>query len=471
MAKPRRVYVCQSCGAQSPRWEGRCAECGEWDSLVEEAVAAPSGRASQAARHGGGGPRPITAIENETVERLSTGEGEFDRVLGGGVVPGSAVLIGGEPGVGKSTLLVQVGLHLAGRDLPAPILYVTAEESAQQVRLRAERLGTLREELLLLAENNVSRILQEAEKVGPAALFIDSIQMVFWPELESAPGSVAQVRECAAALVAFAKRTGCPLFLVGHVTKEGSLAGPKVLEHLVDVVLYFEGERYGAARLVRAVKNRFGATGEIAVFEMGARGLEPVEDPSRMFLSGGTPGGEGSAVTCSLEGTRPFLVEVQALVAAGLPGGARRRISGADANRVSMLLAVLEKRAGLGLSDQDVFANVVGGVQLEEPSADLALALATASSLTERPVPPGLVVMGEVGLGGEVRPVQGLELRLREVARLGFAEALVPAANGTTSHGAVRARPVERLEEALAWLGPRREIARSVEIDSAPAGR
>ncbi|MFW5858141.1 MAG: DNA repair protein RadA, partial [Planctomycetota bacterium] len=325
-----------------------------------------------------------------------------------------------------------------------------------QLRLRAERLGALSETLLVLAENNVEAILREAERVEAALVIVDSIQMVFWPEMESAPGSVAQVRECAAGLIAQAKRRDAPVLLVGHVTKEGAIAGPRVLEHLVDVVLYFEGDQHHHARLLRAVKNRFGAVGEIGVYEMASEGLRPVADPSRLFLSGRERPAEGSVVAACLQGSRPFLAEAQALVAPGLPSGARRRISGADGNRVSMLLAVLEKRCGLSLADHDVYVNIAGGARANEPSADLAIALAIAGSQQERPAPADLVAVGEVGLGGEVRAAPAVERRLAEAARLGFRQAVVPAACASLeAPKGLDCIPVRRLDEALDLLGER----------------
>jgi DNA repair protein RadA/Sms len=452
MAKEKTRYTCTACGGASSKWLGKCPACGEWDTLVEEAVAHEESRASRASL-GGSAARPVTELAGEREDRSGSGDAELDRILGGGLVAGSAVLLGGDPGIGKSTLLLQAALARAAAH-PGPVLYVTAEESATQVRLRAERLGTLVPGLLVLAENNVNRVLREAERVGAGLVVIDSIQMVYWPEMDSAPGSVSQVRECAAGLIAQAKRCGAPVVLVGHVTKEGAIAGPKVLEHMVDVVLYFEGDRHHTARILRSVKNRFGATGEIGVFEMAGTGLRAVDDPSRLFLSAVEGPVEGAVVTAAVEGTRPFLAEVQALATAGLPGGARRRITGADANRVSMLLAVLEKRCGLSLADQDVFVNVVGGVRLEEPSADLAIALAVASSLQERAVPRDLAVVGEVGLGGEVRPAGNMDLRLREAVRLGFRRALLPAESEVELPG-LSLQPVRRLEEALELLGER----------------
>jgi DNA repair protein RadA/Sms len=363
----------------------------------------------------------------ERDDRVRTGIGELDRVLGGGVVRGSLVLIGGDPGVGKSTLLLQAARALA--QAAPPVLYVTAEESAAQVKMRADRLGIATDGLLLWPENDLSVVQAHLDDVKPRALVIDSIQTVFLPDLESAPGSVAQVRECGARLMTLAKGLGIATFLVGHVTKEGALAGPRVLEHLVDTVLYFEGERHHAYRVLRAVKNRFGSTNEIGVFEMAEGGLVEVKNPSGFFLAERPREAPGSVVVSSLEGTRPVLLELQALVAPAPVGTPRRTVLGADYNRVCLLLAVLEKRAGVPLGSQDVFVNVAGGGRVTEPAADLGIVVAAASSYMDRPVPPDVLVVGEVGLTGEVRAVAGLELRLREAAALGFRRAIVPQSN------------------------------------------
>lgn len=457
MGKRKTVFVCQECGHTASRWLGKCPSCQAWDTLVEEVSAAGAGGGGAGGtgadrRLGGDGVavRPISAIEADETARLSTGVGELDRILGGGLVPGSAVLVGGEPGVGKSTLLMQAAHWIAttGRS----VLYVTAEESAMQLRLRGERLGTLDDRLHVLAENDLDAILLAIEKAAMGAVVLDSIQMVYWSRVASAPGSVGQVRECAGALIALAKRMGLPLVLVGHVTKDGAIAGPKVLEHMVDAVLTFEGDRVHAARVLRAAKNRYGAVGEIAVFEMAGSGLKPVDDPSRLFLSGRQEACAGTVVTATLQGSRPFLAEVQALAALGCPGTARRRVSGADSNRLAMLLAVLEKRADLSLADQDVFCNVVGGASVTEPGGDLAIALAVAGSLRERTFPADTVAVGEVGLGGEIRPVARLEARLAEAARLGFRRAVIPANGAETLTTAIELNPVASLEQAFQWL-------------------
>jgi DNA repair protein RadA/Sms len=396
--------------------------------MVEEraAVAGPTGRRGRAPDPGA---RPVRLHEVSAgdAERVRTGLAELDRVLGGGVVAGSLVLIGGDPGIGKSTLLLQACHALA--EVAGPVLYVSGEESAPQVKLRADRLGLAAKDLFLLAETAVETIEAQAHALVPRVLVIDSIQTVHLGDLESAPGSVSQVRECGARLMTLAKTRGTAVFLVGHVTKEGALAGPRVLEHLVDTVLYFEGERHATYRVLRAVKNRFGSTNEIGVFEMTGAGLREVANPSALFLAERPRGAPGSVIVAALEGTRPLLLELQALVAPAHFGTPRRTVLGAEYNRVCLLLAVLEKRAGLPLQSQDVFVNVAGGARCQEPAADLGIAVAAASSYAERPVAPDLVVIGEVGLTGEVRAVGGLEPRLAEAAGLGFSTAIVPRSN------------------------------------------
>ena len=453
MAKTKTQYVCSECGAPSPRWAGKCPSCGKWDTLAEEELRRDEARATRSPMAEKGSAIPLPQIGAEGGTRQPSGIEELDRILGGGLVQGSAILVGGDPGIGKSTLLMQTAGALA-RSIK-PILYVTAEESAQQVRLRAERLGCMDENILVLPENNVDRILSAAEKHSPALVIVDSIQMVYWPMLDGAPGSVGQVRESAAGLIAWAKRAGSPIFLIGHVTKDGAIAGPKVLEHMVDVVLYFEGDKHHAARILRGVKNRFGAANEIGVFEMAGEGLLPVRDPSKFFLSGRKQNAQGTAVAAALSGSRPFLIEVQALAAPGYPGSARRRVSGADSNRVAMLLAVLEKRCGLQFHDTDVFVNVVGGVELDDPGSDLALAMAMAGSFADRAPGIGTAMIGEVGLGGEVRPVQAISARLKEAARLGFSQAVIPAENAKEAPpSTISINPVRTLDEAMAFLYP-----------------
>lgn len=453
MGKGKAVFVCQECGHESPKWLGRCPACSAWNSFAEERSAVSGGAARPrglGAKEGGALPVRLWEAEAAPEQRTPTGLAEFDRVLGGGVVAGAVTLVGGDPGIGKSTLLLQVMDKLAAR--LGPVLYVSGEESAQQVRLRAERLGTAARDLLFLAETNLSAIETALEEAKPRAVVVDSIQTVFHPDLPAAPGSVTQVRECAAALLRWGKEAAVPVFLVGHVTKSGELAGPRVLEHIVDTVLYFEGERQTNLRLLRAVKNRFGPTHEVGIFEMGEAGLAGVENPSRLFLAERPPNAAGSVVVPAMEGSRPLLLEVQALVAAtNFMGTPRRLVTGADYNRVAIVLAVLEKRAGLQLGSQDVYVNVVGGGRIDEPGADLGLALAVASSLRNVAIPPDVVAVGEIGLAGEVRSVARLEYRLAEAAKLGFARALIPAANreGLRLPRGLAAVPVRRVEEAL----------------------
>ena len=454
---PRAVSVfrCQECGFASPK-PGTCPDClragGVYVQLVEErADAAPRTRRSGALSSGR--PQPLKDVVLEVGERWPTGIGELDRVLGGGVVRGSLVLIGGDPGIGKSTLLLDAARALA-KTRP-PVLYVSAEESAAQVKMRADRLGIAADGLLLWAETDLHAVQAALDDVKPNALIVDSIQTVFLPDLESAPGSVAQVRECGARLMTQAKGRGLATFLVGHVTKEGALAGPRVLEHLVDTVLYFEGEPHHAYRVLRAVKNRFGSTNEIGVFEMTEGGLREVANPSGFFLSERPVDAPGSVVVAALEGTRPMLLELQALVSRASFGTPRRTVLGADYNRVCLLLAVLEKRAQLPIGNQDVFVNVAGGGRVVEPAADLGVVLAAASSYMERPLPADVVVLGEVGLTGEVRAVAGLESRLRAAAQLGFREAVVPKSSAADVRAApLRVRGVATVAEAVEALLP-----------------
>jgi DNA repair protein RadA/Sms len=426
--KTKTIYSCQECGAQSQKWLGRCPECEAWNSLVEERAGAAA--ASAGARYSlasTAGPRLYEEIDTVVSTRLTTGIDEFDRVLGGGVVPGSLVLIGGEPGIGKSTLLLQAAAHFAST--VGPVLYSSGEESEHQIKSRGERLGVSRAPLYLLAETCLERILEEIARLRPALIVVDSIQTVFSLKFQSAPGSVGQVRESATQLLFAAKGQNIPTFLVGHVTKDGNLAGPKVLEHIVDTVLYFEGEKHHAHRIVRAVKNRFGAVSEMGVFEMTGKGLKAVPNPSALFLAERPDNVPGSAVLCCLEGSRPLLVEVQALVSSTSYGNARRMASGIDQNRLSLLLAVLEKRAGLNLLGEDVFINVAGGMTVDEPAADLAVVAAVASSLRNRPIRAGTAVFGEVGLAGEIRGTTQAALRLREAAQMGFTRVIVAEGN------------------------------------------
>jgi DNA repair protein RadA/Sms len=453
--RPSSVYRCQECGFASPK-PGTCPDCartGSWVTLVEERAEAPARGRRGAAAATATRPVPLKDVVLEQGDRLPTGIGELDRVLGGGVVRGSLVLIGGDPGIGKSTLLLQAARALA-RARP-PVLYVSAEESAAQVKMRADRLGIAADGLLLWAETDLGAVQAQIDDVKPQALIVDSIQTVYLPDLESAPGSVAQVRECAARLMTLAKGRGLATFLVGHVTKDGGLAGPRVLEHLVDTVLYFEGEAHHAYRVLRAVKNRFGSTNEIGVFEMAERGLIEVTNPSGFFLAERPADAPGSVVVAGLEGTRPMLLELQALVTRASFGTPRRTVLGADYNRVCLLLAVLEKRAGLPIGNQDVFVNVAGGGRVLEPAADLAIVVAAASSYMERPIAGDVVVLGEVGLTGEVRGVTGLDPRLRAAAQLGFRAAVVPRSSAAEAKSLPLAvKAVATVGEALEALLP-----------------
>jgi DNA repair protein RadA/Sms len=437
MKSPKVVFVCQECGAQAPKWMGRCTECGGWNTLVEERAVEPAGApATRYSQLGASSGATLYAdVETEKAVRLSTGIDEFDRVLGGGVVPGSLVLLGGEPGIGKSTLLIQAAAHFART--VGTVLYASGEESEHQVKSRGDRLGLGVAPLYLLAETCLERILEEVARLKPALVIVDSVQTVWSNKFQSAPGSVGQVREAATQFLFAAKGQNIPMILVGHVTKDGTLAGPKVLEHVVDTVLSFEGERHHSHRVVRAVKNRFGAVSELGVFEMTGTGLRPVPNPSTLFLSERASGVPGSAVLCCVEGSRPFLVEVQALVSTSLFGNARRMAVGIDQSRLSLLLAVLEKRAGLSLAGDDVYVNIAGGMTVEEPAADLSVLAAVASSVRNRGLAPSTAVFGEVGLSGEVRGVPQAPLRIREAAQMGFTRVVLPTANVDPSEEAV----------------------------------
>ena len=450
MAKVKSVYTCNECGANSPKWVGQCPSCSAWNTLYETTVV-PISNARAARQYGApAAVHDLAAVTPEKISRQPTGISELDRVLGGGLVTGSVVLIGGDPGIGKSTLLTQA---MATIGQSVKVLYVSGEESSDQIALRAQRLGLKSDRLRLLTENQVEIILASAQSEHPQVIVVDSIQTMYTDILQSAPGSVAQVRESAAQLVRYAKQTGTALFLVGHVTKEGTLAGPRVLEHMVDTVLYFEGDTGSAFRIIRAIKNRFGAVNEIGVFAMTETGLREVGNPSSMFLSRQGDAVPGSVVLATQEGTRPLLVEVQALVDQSHLSNPRRVCVGLDTNRLAMLLAVLHRHAGIATYDQDVFVNVVGGVRVLETAADLAILAATVSSLRNRPLGKDLVVFGEVGLAGEVRPVQRGQERIREAAKLGFKRALVPAANMPKKGDAgIELLPVRRLTEALEML-------------------
>ncbi len=452
-SRARTFYACAECGHASPKWLGQCPACRRWNTLHEE-VAAPEPRAGGRGPRSSGRPIPLHEVEASEEERLRTGIGELDRVLGGGVVPGGLVLLGGDPGIGKSTLLLAALDRLAIAVSPRPVLYVSGEESARQVKLRADRLGASAPNLHLLAETDGARVLQISEGLAPAALAVDSIQTQFLPELASAPGTVTQIREVAARLMAFAKTTETPVFLVGHVTKDGAIAGPRVLEHMVDTVLYFEGGGAHPYRVLRAHKNRFGSASEIGVFEMKARGLQEVPNPSALFLAERPVDAPGSAVAAALSGTRTVLVEVQALVAPTAFGTPRRTALGLDPNRVALLAAVLEKKVGLDILSCDLFVNVAGGLELDDPAADLACAASLASSFRDRAIGPRTLVVGEVGLAGEVRAVAQAEARLAEAARLGFTRAIVPAGNARHAEppAGVDLVGVETVAEALDHL-------------------
>lgn len=424
--KQKTIYSCQQCGLQSPKWLGKCPDCNQWNSLVEETVTLQKkgGRAVQLRSESM--PVRLAEVAATAEDRLRCGITEFDRVLGGGVVPGSFTLIGGDPGIGKSTLLLQA----AGRwTASGRVLYVTAEESTRQVKLRAGRLDVDAGDLYLLAETSLEAVLERVRELQPAFLVVDSIQTVFTAALESAPGSVSQVRECASRLMHLAKGEGVPTFIVGHVTKDGSIAGPRMLEHMVDTVLYFEGDAGHPYRILRAVKNRYGSTNEIGVFEMKDAGLTEVSNPSELFLAERPADAAGSVVVPAIEGTRPILVELQALVSGSAFGNPRRTAMGLDSNRISLLIAVLEKKVGYSLLAQDIFVNIAGGVRLTEPAVDLGVIAALASSHLNRPVDERTVIFGEVGLTGEVRAVSRPELRVKEAARLGFNRCVLPAGN------------------------------------------
>jgi DNA repair protein RadA/Sms len=422
-SKVKSQHICQQCGFQSAKWLGRCPGCGQWNTLVEETILTPGAKELPPPAS----PQPIDRVELEESLRISSKIVELDRVLGGGVVPGSAVLIGGDPGIGKSTILLQAlhGLTASERS----ILYISAEESTVQIKMRSQRLGLTSSHLYVAAESALENILRLSEELSPAALAVDSIQTVYSSQLESAPGSVSQVRHCADRLIQEGKKKGRPTFLVGHVTKEGAIAGPKVLEHMVDTVLYFEGDRGHAFRILRATKNRYGSTNEIGVFEMKDSGLQEVANPSELLLAERPLDTPGSAVTAAMEGTRPILVEVQALTSSSSLAVPRRTSMGIDHNRLALLVAVLEKRVGLSMLHQDIFVNAVGGVRIDEPAVDLAIATAVASSFLDKPVDPHTVLLGEVGLTGEVRAVSRTDIRVEEAAKLGFRRCLLPQSN------------------------------------------
>ncbi len=447
MAKAKTLHACTECGGTSPKWQGQCPHCGAWNTLVES-VAAPTRFTTVA---GARAPvRPLASIVARERPRFATGLEEFDRVLGGGLVPGGVILLGGDPGIGKSTLLLQAGAAIGGS---RKVLYVTGEESGDQVAMRAERLGLVNAPVELLAEVELESIVSAIDTARPEVVVVDSIQTVYTEALGSAPGSVSQVRECAAQLTRLAKERGIVVVFVGHVTKDGAIAGPRVLEHIVDTVLYFEGDAHSAFRLVRAIKNRYGAANELGVFAMTERGLRGVSNPSALFLSQHSEAVPGTAIVATLEGSRPLLVEIQALVDPVSGTGPRRLAVGLDPQRLALLLAVLHRHGGVEVAGHDVFVNAVGGVRIDEPAVDLAVLLAIDSSLKNRALPDKLVVFGEVGLAGEIRPVQRGQERIREAAKLGFRTVLCPAANRSRQAvPGIDLVPVERIGEAIEWL-------------------
>lgn len=450
MAKTKTKFTCQTCGYETPKWMGKCPGCNAWNTLVEEVEQKSTRRGAFA--HSSPTvqrkPSPITSIQSENEPRMYTTNKEFNRVLGGGIVQGSLVLIGGDPGIGKSTLLLQISSQLASQK---KVLYISGEESVKQTKLRSDRLGITSEQLFVLAETDLEFISQTIVELEPSFVVIDSIQTIYHSEIASAPGSVSQVRECTAELMRIAKSHGIAIFIVGHVTKEGNIAGPRLLEHMVDTVLYFEGERHHTYRILRAVKNRFGSTNEMGIFEMKETGLEEVANPSEIFLEERSSGSAGSIVVASMEGTRPVLVEVQALISPTSFGNPRRMATGIDHNRVSLLMAVLEKRAGLLLQNQDAYLKVAGGVKLDEPAIDLAVALSIASSFRDQPSNPTDVIIGEVGLTGEVRRVSRIEQRVQEAAKLGFKRVILPERNlgGWTSPKGIEVVGVSDIRQAI----------------------
>jgi DNA repair protein RadA/Sms len=453
MAKRKTKFMCQECGYESPKWMGKCPGCGQWNTMVEE-VEKPASTRRGAFAHSQGSAiaakaTPITSIETVSEPRIHTDLIELNRVLGGGIVRGSLVLIGGDPGIGKSTLLLQVSSQLANRK--HSVLYISGEESMRQTKLRADRLGVSSDSLLVYSETSLDEISRTIDSVSPDFVIIDSIQTIFHPEVTSAPGSVSQVRECTAELMRIGKTKGIAIFIVGHVTKEGSIAGPRLLEHMVDTVLYFEGERHHTYRILRAVKNRFGSTNEMGIFEMKEFGLEEVANPSEIFLEERSQGAAGSTVVASMEGTRPVLVEIQALISPTSFGNPRRMATGIDHNRVPLLMAVLEKRVGMLLQNQDAYLKVAGGVKLDEPAIDLAIAVSIASSFRDKPTKATDCIIGEVGLTGEVRRVSRIEQRVQEAAKLGFERVILPANNlgGWSAPGGIELIGVSSVGEAL----------------------
>lgn len=453
MPKTKTAFVCQNCGTHSPKWMGKCSGCGEWNTLIEEVIyqEKKGGKRRTFSDSMSKKPVPITAVSSEDAERVVLPDSELNRVLGGGLVPGSVTLIGGDPGIGKSTLLLQLALNYTGKK----VLYVSGEESANQIKMRAERIGQLRDELLLLTDTSLERVMERIDEVEPDLLIIDSIQTMQSPEIDSVPGSVAQIRECTGELIQYAKESDTPVVLIGHITKEGNIAGPKVMEHMVDVVLQFEGDRQHLYRLLRSSKNRFGSTNELGIYEMQSAGLKEVHDPSQVLLSQRDEGLSGSAIAASMEGARPMMIEVQSLVSTAAYGTPQRTTTGFDQRRLHMLLAVLEKRCGLSIGKFDVFVNMAGGIRVDDPAIDLAVICAALSSSEDYPIPAHTCFAGEVGLSGEIRPVTRLEQRIREAEKLGFDEIFV---SGYGLKGLVindlniKVRSVKRVDEVFQGL-------------------
>ena len=450
MSKSKTIFQCQSCGYSTPKWLGKCPDCGAWNSFSEERQ---SPKSLKSFSSGNSSPMPLSSVTGGNEKRVSIGIAELDRVLGGGLVKGAVILIGGDPGIGKSTIILQAIAQIASQT--GTVLYVSGEESPEQIKLRAERLSIDSDKIMLLAETVVEQVLAAADKLKPSAIVVDSIQTVYTEELTSAPGSVGQIRESAAKLMFYAKRSGTPVFLIGHVTKEGAIAGPRVLEHLVDTVLYFEGDRGHPFRILRTVKNRFGSTNEIGVFEMTDGGLREINNPSELFLSQRPLGTSGSIVLASVEGTRPVLVEMQALVSPTTFGMPRRTSMGIDFNRLNLLIAVLEKKGGIHLGGMDVFVNIVGGLKIVEPAADIGIVTALVSSFREIPVDPQTFVFGEIGLSGEVRAVAQGEARIREAAKVGFKRAIVPLGNAErlNDNFGLTISGVRNIDEAIEQIG------------------
>ena len=449
MVRTKTIFSCQNCGYQSPKWLGRCPDCNKWNSFVEEDFSEPSPKTKERTALYKESPVLLRDVEAREESRLVIGIHELDRVLGGGIVRGSVILIGGDPGIGKSTISLQVCSHLTRSG--NTVLYVSGEESAQQTKLRANRLGSFSsDKLYIVNQTDLSTIIEHIREIKPSVVVIDSIQVIFEPSISSSPGSVSQVRECAGILTQLAKTAGISMFLIGHVTKEGAIAGPRVLEHIVDTVLYFEGDRFSAYRILRAVKNRFGSTNEIGVFEMDTNGLREVENPSEIFLSERPKEASGSVVASTLEGSRPLLVEIQSLVSRSGFGYARRRAQGFDYNRLSLLVAVLEKRLGLSLETEDIFVNVAGGIKIEDPASDLAVALSISSAFRDQQVASDMVVLGEVGLAGEIRSISQAALRINDAQKLGFKHVVLPKNNckGLKAYKEIELVPVSTLKEA-----------------------